>query len=282
MSQQGELTCVSCETAFEPEPNGGFCPNCDTPHPDFGVDEEPDAEATSEASDATDSASDASVDGATGGHEAEVESGDEAAAPDAESFTYCPDCGVELSTVGDADEESPIAACPDCGRSVSNESFCPGCGTDLDEVREQASEADEADDGASPDDADAADSDVATDADATADADDGADDAAEAGAETVTLVVDGERYSFGDGDAFGRQDGGWLEDLVAAAGGSDDVAFVSSEHLEFEIDDDGAYVVDVSRNGTTLNGTELDGGKAKLADGDTLTLAERAEIEVEL
>jgi len=104
----------------------------------------------------------------------------------------------------------------------------------------------------------------------------------EAVPESITLVVNGEGYTFEDGETFGRRDDGWLQDLVEACGGSDEVSYVSSEHLEITIQDDGVYVADVSRNGTALNGSPLDGGEAKVEDGDTLTLAERAEIDVEL
>lgn len=279
MPEQAQLTCVSCDASFDPEPNGGFCPDCDTPHPDYGVDDETEDAAAEADAGATDAgADDASTD----------EPAD--AAP-----SYCPDCGADLDPDARADDaEGDLAACPDCGRSVTDESYCPDCGRDLDEVRDQqpgdGDEA-EADDGGSPtpagDDAGGAEADAdATDADATdasaseAGTDEAADETA-ADADTVALVVNGQRYEFEDGDTFGRRDDGWLEDLVAAAGGSDDVAYVSGEHLAFSIENGDAFVVDVSRNGTDLNGTALDGGKAEIEDGDTLTLAERAEVQVE-
>lgn len=99
---------------------------------------------------------------------------------------------------------------------------------------------------------------------------------------TVTLIVNGERYAFGDGDTFGRRDEPWLNDLMTACGGHEEVPYVSGEHIEFAVKADGVYVSDLSRNGTALNGRDLDGGEAKLSDGDTLVLAERAEIDVEL
>ena len=37
MSGQNQLECVSCEQSFDPKPYGGFCPNCDTPHPNYEV-----------------------------------------------------------------------------------------------------------------------------------------------------------------------------------------------------------------------------------------------------
>lgn len=99
----------------------------------------------------------------------------------------------------------------------------------------------------------------------------------------VTLVVDGERYTFGDGDTFGRQDAEWLEDLGNACGGPEPARYVSEDHVEFAAKDDGVYVTGLGRNGTALNGEELaDDEAAKLEDGDTLVLADRAEIDVEL
>ena len=104
----------------------------------------------------------------------------------------------------------------------------------------------------------------------------------ESSPDSVTLLVDGEQYSFENGETFGRRDAVWRGDLVAAAGGADQVKYVSSIHLVFSIEDDGAYVTDVSRNGTSLNGTALDAGKAKLDSGDTLALAGVVDVEVEL
>lgn len=98
----------------------------------------------------------------------------------------------------------------------------------------------------------------------------------------ITLVINGRRYSFNDGDTFGRRDGPWLDDLIAAADGHEEIPYVSGDHLEFSVEDDGVYVHDVSRNGTTLNGTDVSGEKARITDGDTLVLAGRAKIGVEL
>lgn len=102
------------------------------------------------------------------------------------------------------------------------------------------------------------------------------------GPSEVTLVINGERYTFGDGDTFGRREESWLQDLMAASGDHEEVSYVSSEHLEFDVKGDGIYVTDLSRNGTELNGKDLNGDEAKLEDGDTLVLANRAEIDVEI
>lgn len=300
MAEETQLSCVSCETTFDPTPNGGFCPDCDTPHPDYGMGEEDaDAEPDEAASGDVDEADDETADEPdVSSDEEDSAGGDEEPADDDASDadeipSVCPECGADLTGAADGDddtedeaessdeddaaaevdeaetaeesvdegedESAELEECPDCGRSVTDEAFCPGCGTDLDAHRSG-----ETDEGEESDESEET---------------DGADEAVP---QTVTLRVAGESYAFGDGETFGRQDEEWLEDLVTAAGGSDGVAYVSSEHLEFAVEDDGVYAVDVSRNGTTLNGTELDGGEAKLEDGDTLELAERAEIDVEL
>lgn len=303
MPEQIELSCVSCDTSFDPAPNGGFCPDCDTPHPDYDggdsdddgddgdepveaefdededVPEEADDESEAETDDDdTETGDDESPDDAdedvadvdddtddeTDDDEIDVDvddddepdEDDEPANDDLEcrscgtsvdeSMSFCPDCGTEVTV----DDEPELSACPDCGYSVDDESYCPDCGTHLDPIREGQEPAD----------------------------DESADDEPDA----VTLVIDGEEYSFTDGDTFGRQDADWLEDLVAACGGREAVTYVSSEHLEFAIEDDGVYVTDVSTNGTKHNGTDLDGDEAKLEDGDTLELADRAELEVKL
>ncbi|WP_290811185.1 FHA domain-containing protein [Halovivax sp.] len=297
MPEQIELECVSCEKTFEPAPNGGFCPDCDTPHPDHDrPDEESDdsdaddsveesidewADEEEEADDDADEESDEpaadadeedDADDAASEEDVEVEyeedddeSADEAATVDCgscgssvdASASFCPDCGAELGATDD--ESDSLEACPDCGNSVDDESFCPDCGTHLDPIR----------DGETPDEGEAPDE---SDADAS---DDGTP-------ETVTLVVGGEEHTFGDGDTFGRQDADWLDDLVAAAGGREAATYVSGDHLEFSVEDDGVYVRDVSTNGTKRNGTDLEGETAQLEDGDVLELAGRAEVEVKL
>lgn len=305
MPEQIELSCVSCGTSFDPAPNGGFCPDCDTPHPDYDggstddaaddgesesmeaefdesedvaegsddaaddADEEPEVDGADEdeeldEDDATDDESEESetdeVDEELETDEADEELDADDAAEDEDegeepSELECSSCGTavdesmsfcpDCGTEVEADDEPELSACPDCGNAVDDESYCPDCGTHLDPIR----------DGQEP-------------------ADDDPED--------VTLLVDGESYTFGDGDTFGRQDAEWLEDLVAACGGREAVTYVSSDHLEFAIEDDGVYVTDVSTNGTKHNGTDLDGDEAKLEDGDTLELADRAELEVKL
>jgi hypothetical protein len=335
MAAQTELECVSCGTDFDPDETGGFCPDCDTPHPDYergdpgpeaeGDPAEPaasepadagaaEADEAEEPEDAEESATDAdeaevepvdtdadaeeaAADVATDAGEpeeadeelADSEEADEEppepeqaeadVAADAEAepedaaeaepedapqesgeepdvvecdncgheadpaFSFCPECGEELVF----DEPSGLETCPDCGEDVEDAmSFCPNCGFDLEAAREE------------PDDDEAA------------------------VPEEVTLVVNGESYTFGDGDTFGRQDEDWLADLVEASGGRDEVAYVSGEHLTFAVEDDGVYVTDTSANGTDLNGEPLDGGTEKLSDGDELELAGRAEVAVEL
>lgn len=295
MSTQTELTCVSCGTDFDPEETGGFCPDCDTPHPDFERDEAADEDAVSEAdaepADDEDAGADADAEpDATDDADAETEAEAEADEADAEpavdetddataepdpadvddeaeadeepddpepaetiecascgndvdpDFEFCPSCGDDLKAAGEPVE---LDVCPDCSEDVDEGmSFCPNCGHDLEAARQ-------------PGDADGA-------------------------PEEVTLVVNGESYSFGDGDTFGRQDEDWLPDLVEASGGRDEVAYISSEHLTFSVDEDGVHVSDTSANGTTLNGDDMDGETETLADGDVLTLADRAEIHVEL
>lgn len=312
MAEQTEFSCVSCETTFDPSPTGGFCPDCDTPHPDYdapGSDDSADdtetdgddSEAVDDVADDGDDATDTEAD--DGGEEeleyvedpedddeadaedaeeqsdAEVEdSEDDEAEPDADvedeadddesnadepemlecqscesavdaSAAFCPNCGEELEDETEAEDDLvELAACPDCGNSVDDESFCPSCGTDLDAIRESGTVEEEDDDVP----------------------------------QEVTLEIDGESYTFGDGDVFGRRDEVWLADLVSASGGRDEARYLSSDHLEFSVEDDGIYVTDISTNGTKHNGTAMDGSEAKLEDGDTLELADRAEIDVTL
>lgn len=270
MPEQTELQCVSCGTTFDPTPHGGFCPDCDTPHPDFGqetadTDGADDTDDVAEDEPETDGSrivcphcgETIDLDDVDDAEELSFDEDAEAGATDASAEA---EAAVEGEAGGKGDAEAKaepepeptdgsdeLSECPDCGHSISDEAFCPNCGTDLDAIRAG-----------------------------------GADDAADETPSTVTLVVNGESYTFGDGDTFGRQDEAWLQDLVEAAGGTDEVSYVSGDHLEFTVEDDGVHVTDISTNGTALNGSELDGGSAKLEDGDTLELAERVEIDVRL
>lgn len=313
MAEQMQLECVSCDTSFDPSPHGGFCPDCDTPHPDYeqaapsddvddsaaqdetdAPDEAEDEPAAEDVDDAPIVEADAAVEDVDdapeeddfpirdveGEEESEdaaqddtdwesredgaevLEEDDEAEADESEVDTspaVCPECGSVLDeeAADDRDTAEPgaISSCPDCGNAITDESFCPNCGTDLDAIRDEVVPADDAE---APEEAPAVD------------------------VESITLLVDDEPYSFGDGDTFGRQDEAWLEDLVNAAGGPDDVAYVSGDHIEFSIEEDGVYVRDISRNGTSHNGNELDGDKVQVEDGDTLVLAGRVEVEVSL
>jgi DNA-directed RNA polymerase subunit RPC12/RpoP len=160
---------------------------------------------------------------------------------------FCSNCGAEIGAEDEPESsEDELTECPNCSNSVGDEAFCANCGADLDAAREG-------------DDADA-------------------DDAPD----SVTLVIAGESYSLGDGDTFGRQDEVWLDDLVSASGGRDEASYISGEHLEFEIDEGGVFVTDLSTNGTNHNGEGLNGGRTELENGDTLELADRATIDVEL
>ncbi|SFR92387.1 FHA domain-containing protein [Halomicrobium zhouii] len=289
MSDQSELACVSCETAFDPAPTGGFCPDCDTPHPDFEHGEADDADDAEETGDDEVKAEEAETGATEPTDEEATTSSDDGAAP-----SYCRECGA---AIGAESASSDTTECSDCGRTVAADaSYCPDCGT--------AIEADETADGpedeptvvADADSDEAAGDDAATDDDAAAaeaeTQDAGTEDAqtdvespdsgdAESVPEEITLVVNGESYTFGDGDTFGREDEEWLEDLVVAGGGADALSYISSEHVEFAIEDDGVYVTDVSRNGTLLNSTKMEGGTEQVSDGDFLTLAGRAEVEVQ-
>lgn len=313
MSEQTALDCVSCETTFDPSATGGFCPDCDTPHPDFGhstvEDDDPAEEAdtdgdepeesTTDEADGSESVDEAdgseSVDETTGeptpstesaGTEAPgeqttddpeqsdsepaAEGDDPAVSPD-DVPTHCPECGAAiLGTDEAADDSDPasgdeLSACPDCGRDVSDEAYCPDCGTDLDAHRNQEGDEDETSEERPTDHRE---TEAVTNEDRVP-------------TDSITLVVNGEGYEIADGDTFGRADEEWLDDLVVASGGSEGVSYVSSEHLTFSFEDDGVYVTDHSRNGTMHNGTDLDGGRTRVEDGDYLTLAKRAEIKIE-
>jgi hypothetical protein len=96
----------------------------------------------------------------------------------------------------------------------------------------------------------------------------------------VTLVINGDRYHFADGETFGRRPGPWLDDLRLACDGEKELAYLSSEHVKFAEEGEDVFVADLSQNGTKLDGIDLDGDMEELSDGDTLILADRAKIRV--
>lgn len=278
MSSQSQLECVSCKQSFDPEPYGGFCPNCDTPHPDYEIAESSGNSSARENSnnnsqqDLTEcwdcgAEVDASNQFCTNcGVDLDDEPKDAPPQPpqpkltdcpscDADidsSASFCPECGSELSEDMEEGQSKELTECPDCGTSVDNESFCMNCGTDLDEIRDSR---------------ESSSVDGKTISDST---------------DQPSLIIAGESFRIEDFNTFGRQNEDSISALVDAAGGQDKVKRISREHLEFNVSGNRVSVTDISRHGTDYNGRSIDGEKVKLSDGDILTLADVADIEVNL
>jgi hypothetical protein len=88
-----------------------------------------------------------------------------------------------------------------------------------------------------------------------------------------SLVLDGrgEELTVSDGDTVGRE----LRRIITETGGDEeDAVRVHREHVRFEREESGFYVVDLGRNPTALNGTPTaEGDREPIGPGDELTLS---------
>lgn len=237
------VTCDSCGKSFDADVTGGFCPQCGAKAPDS-------VPGNKGPQSIDDSGGDGSDDG-----------------PDGKP-------GDGPSVTGDA-----TFACPSCGEVLqASASFCSSCGEDVSDYPKQ----DDADD-------DGDDVDTCPDCGAQLSggeafcsqcgADIPGDGSSDDSVETVELVVGNDTVEVEDGDVRGAE---WRQKLYEGGLDKSDAKRISRTHLEFERRDDGLYVTDAnSSNGTEYNSKELTPGEyRKLEDGDKLTLAGVAEIEV--
>ena len=196
---------------------------------------------------------------------------------------FCPSCGEDVSEVDPEADDEVLTECPDCGVAIDSEdSFCASCGTDLDAHRESTELTDCPGCGADIGSEDSFCVSCGEDLDAhreptedtTAPAVTGADDSGEAGTpvpDSLVLGVRGERLTVSDGDTVGRE----LRRIVTETGGTEsDAVRIHREHVRFERETDGFYLVALGRNPTALNGTPMDeGDREPLGSGDELTLS---------
>lgn len=266
------VECPRCGEEFDLWASGGYCtnPDCGAQHPQAksdGTDDESDAGDPGDQADPTDSGEDG---GGGGGDSSSpdddlVECGNCGSQVDG-SFAFCSECGNELTEeedddADDADDDPGTVECPGCGTESSSEfEFCSNCGTELPDPGAAGGSADPPaggkDDPSTP---------VPGDDD---------------GDPSVEIEVAGERMSIAHGDIIG---GEVREALVADGTDRDEARYIHREHVEFELRDDGVYVIDHGRNTTTVDGESLsEGDETMVSDGSSIELSGIAKVDVHI
>ncbi|WP_159436325.1 DUF7577 domain-containing protein [Halosegnis longus] len=253
------VECPRCGEQFDLWASGGYCtnPDCGAQHPQAKSDSDGDDGNTGgSTTESTDSGDD------TGSDSSLVECSNCGSEVDA-SFDFCGECGSELTVDDDDDDDDDggdpgTVQCPGCGTESSTEfEYCSNCGTELPDTGTDTS-----DDTPPGDDVD----------DTTPVPDDGDPD--------VEIEVAGERMSIAHGDIVG---GEVREALVRDGTDRDEARYIHREHIEFEMRDDGVYVVDHGRNTTEVDGQSLtEGDETKVSDGSSIELSGIAKLDVHI
>lgn len=255
-AEPSSVECPECGESFDPSKAGGWCTNPDCGEFRWeGDDEADDADVTCancgktvpdetyckecghELGTEPDDESDEEESDAEPG-DVDVETEDESS--DDESSDDEADDGDTGDDESPEDEPEPLTTCPSCGEDVQPEwSACPFCEENLDSHR------------------------------STED-----DESAEESPEKVVVEVGDVDIEADDGDTVGRK----VRSAHVRDGGDEDEAqYIHREHVRFEIDDDGAHLVNEGRNGTQLNGEDLDlEERVSVEEGDEVTFADVA------
>lgn len=266
------VECPRCGEEFDLWASGGYCtnPDCGAQHPQAKSDGTDDASDASDAGNQTDSPDTTDSGGSGGGggggssssDDDLVECGNCGSQVDG-SFAFCAECGNELTEAeeDDVDDDPGTVECPGCGTESSSEfEFCSNCGTELPDPGATGG-------GADPP------ADDEDDASTPVPGDDDSDP-------TVEIEVAGERMSIAHGDIIG---GEVREALVANGTDRDEARYIHREHVEFELRDDGVYVIDHGRNTTTVDGESLsEGDETMVSDGSSLELSGIAKVDVHI
>ncbi|KAA9397933.1 FHA domain-containing protein [Haloarcula sp. CBA1130] len=181
---------------------------------------------------------------------------------------FCVSCGADVQDITPGDDGS-LDACPSCDTAVDDDaSFCVNCGEDLDAHRGESdtSTADSA--GSSTTDETASESAATGNAVDTL-ASQSTDDATVP--DKLVLSVEGRDITVEDGDRIGRE----IRAALLDAGRPEDEAVrIHREHVRFDRQPDGYYLVDLGDNPTRLNETQLKkGDREPIQLGDELELS---------
>jgi hypothetical protein len=164
---------------------------------------------------------------------------------------YCKECGAEL-TGSEEGPESPT--CPNCGEEVEEDwAACINCGVSLDD-----------------------------DGDVDDDEDEDTTDTGPASTQPQEVVVEvGDvEITATDGETVGKK----VRSAYVRTGADEQEAqYIHREHVRVEQEGADFYLVNKGRNGTKLNGEELDiDERQKVEEGDTIEFSNRATGEIHL
>lgn len=205
-----------------------------------------------------------------------------------------PECGewqydVDDGGGGGRDEEK--VECSNCGTMVPDKDFCTQCGEDpTDQVDnesdpETGTESSHEPESAPTDQLECPDckSDVQEDWEVcphcSADLGSGSGGGTTQSQEVVVKVGDVE-ITATDGETIGKK---VRSAYVRSGANEDDAQYIHREHVKFEQDGADFYVVNKGRNGTKLNGDELNmEERREVQDGDTIKFSGRATGEISL
>ncbi|GCF15480.1 hypothetical protein Harman_34150 [Haloarcula mannanilytica] len=181
---------------------------------------------------------------------------------------FCIDCGADVQDITPGDDGS-LDACPSCDTPVDDDaSFCVNCGEDLDAHRGE-SDTPTADSASSPSTTDETAAEPATAGNAVETLASQSDD--EPVPDTLVLSVEGRDIAVEDGDRIGRE----IRAALLDAGRPEDEAVrIHREHVRFDRQPEGFYLVDLGDNPTRLNGTPMQKGDREPVElGDELELS---------
>ncbi|RLM33779.1 zinc ribbon domain-containing protein [Haloarcula sp. Atlit-120R] len=189
---------------------------------------------------------------------------------------FCVACGADVQDITPEDDGS-LDACPSCDTAVDDDaSFCVNCGEDLDAHRGDR-DTSTADSTAESSTADETESEPAATGNAVDTlASQSTDDATVP--DKLVLAVEGRDITVEDGDRIGRE----IRAALLDAGRPEDEAVrIHREHVRFDRQPDGYYVVDLGDNPTRLNETQLQkGDREPIQPGDELELSGVATMTI--
>lgn len=237
------------------------------------VDEAPDTVAA-EAGDESGGDSDESIEASDDTAEADDDTAT-ITCPDCDSeldadANFCVDCGADVQDITPGDDGS-LDACPSCDTAVDDDaSFCVNCGENLDAHRGETA---------------ASTTDSAADSSTTDETGDAVDTLAAQSTDDATvpdkllLSVEGRDITVEDGDRIGRE----IRAALLDAGRPEDEAVrIHREHVRFDRQPEGYYLVDLGDNPTRLNGTSLKkGDREPIQPGDELELSGVATMTIQ-
>jgi hypothetical protein len=189
---------------------------------------------------------------------------------------FCVDCGADVQDITPGDDGS-LDACPSCDTAIDGEaSFCVNCGENLDAHRGEtdASTTDSASDSSTADETGAESAAAGNAVDTLASQ--STDDATVP--DKLVLSVEGRDITVEDGDRIGRE----IRAALLDAGRPEDEAVrIHREHVRFDRQPEGYYLVDLGDNPTLLNETPLKKGDRKhIQPGDELELSGVATMTI--